>query len=141
VYAIIGGAGLVLALSRLVSGRPVLSLSVLLFAFVPALIAVGWIAVAGQPDPSTTRGHVLEWSNDLGIGGVVTDLVEYVGVLAFGLGALLGLSFVPALPPEIVPADVRDWRTQAAARPTGPVGAGAVREREAVGAANGRYDD
>src|SRR5205809_7324061 len=59
VYAIIGGAGLVLAASQIVGRpmRPMLSPSVVLFAFVPALIVVGWIAVAGQPHGSTTRGH------------------------------------------------------------------------------------
>jgi hypothetical protein len=141
VYAIIAGAGLVLAASQII-GRPVLSPSVLLFAFVPALIAVGWIAVAGQPHGSTTRGHVLAWSSDLGISGPVKDLAEYIGVLAFGLGAVLGFSFGPAAaPPEAAPAEVRDWRTRTVARrPVGPVGAGAVRERETVGAANGRVD-
>src|SRR5439155_16186777 len=140
VYAIIAGAGLVLAASQLV-GRPVLSPSVVLFAFVPALIVVGWIAVAGQPHGSTTRGHVLAWSSDLGIRGPVQDLIEYIGVLAFGLGAILGFSFVQATPPEVAPVEVRDWRTRTAARPVGPVGAGAVRERETVGAGNGRRFD
>ena len=141
VYAIIAGAGLLLAASQII-GRPVLSPSVVLFAFVPALIVVGWIAVAGQPHGSTTRGHVLAWSSDLGIRGLVTDLVEYIGILAFGLGAVLGFSLVPAAPPEAAPVEVRDWRTQTVARrPVGPVGAGAVRERETVGAANdGRVD-
>jgi hypothetical protein len=145
VYAIIAGAGLALAMSQLVGGmtagaRPALSPSVLLFAFVPALIAVGWIAVAGQPHGGTTRGHVLNWSHDLGIGGTVSDLVEHVGILAFGLGALLGFSLVPTARVEPVPADVRDWRTETAMRPASPVGTGAVREREPVGTSSGRFD-
>jgi hypothetical protein len=146
VYAIIAGAGLVLAASQLAGGlaaggRPMISPSMLLFAFVPALIAVGWIAVAGQPHGSTTRGHVLAWSSDLGIRGTVTDLVEYVGILAFGLGAILGLSFVPVAPVEPAPADVRDWRTETAVRPPlAPVGPGVARERETVGAPSGRFD-
>ena len=140
VYAIIAGAGLVLAASQLV-GRPVLSPSVVVFAFVPALIVVGWIAVAGQPHGSTTRGHVLAWSSDLGVRGPVQDLIDYIGVLAFGLGAILGFSFARATPPEAAPVEVRDWRTRTAARPVGPVGAGAARERETVGAGNGRRFD
>jgi hypothetical protein len=139
VYAIVAGAGLVLAASQFAGGRPWLSPSVLLFAFLPALIVVGWIAVAGQPHGSTTRGHVLAWSNDLGIRGTVRDLAEYIGVLAFGLGAIFGFSFTPApAPVEPAPADVRDWRTRTAVRPAGPVGAGAVEERRTpVGTGNG----
>jgi len=138
VYAIVAGAGLVLAASQFAGGRPWLSPSVLLFAFLPALIVVGWIAVAGQPHGSTTRGHVLAWSSDLGIRGTVHDLAEYIGVLAFGLGTIFGFSFTPApAAVEPAPADVHDWRTRTAV-PAGPVGAGAVEERRApVGAGNG----
>jgi hypothetical protein len=57
------------------------------------------------------------------------------------IGAVLGFSFAPAAPPEAAPVEVRDWRTETVARrPVGPVGAGAVRERETVGSANGRGD-
>jgi hypothetical protein len=139
VYAIIAGAGVILAASQLVGGRPLPSPSVLLFAFLPALIVVGWIAVAGQPHGSTTRGHVLAWSSDLGIVGTVRDLAEYIGVLAFGLGAILGFSFAPEpVLAEPASADGRDWPTRTIVRPTGPVGAGAVEERAPVGAADGR---
>jgi hypothetical protein len=142
VYAIIAGAGLVLAVSQFAGGRPVLSPSVLLFAFLPALIVVGWIAVAGQPHGNTARGHVLAWSSDLGITNPVRDLIEYLGVLAFGLGAILGFSLVPTAPPVAAPpADVRDWRTRTAVRPAGPIGAGAVRERQPAGIANGDRGD
>jgi hypothetical protein len=142
VYAIIAGAGLVVAASMLAAswsaGRPTMSPSVLLVAFVPVLIVVAWIAVAGQPHGSTTRSHVLTWSGDLGIRGPVHDLIEYIGVLAFGLGAVLGFSLVPGRPPAVPEADVHDWRTQpTAARPVGPVGAGAVQERQPVGAGDG----
>jgi hypothetical protein len=139
VYAIIAGAGIVLAASQLTGGRPALSPSVLLFAFIPALIVVGWIVVAGQPHRSTTSSNVLAWSNDLGIRGIVSDLAEYVGVLAFGLGTVLGFSFVSS-GPRTVPApaaEVRDWREQPTVRPAEPVDEGAVREPEAVGASNG----
>jgi hypothetical protein len=141
VYGIIAGAGLILAASQWVGGsRPVLSPSVLVFAFVPALIVVGWLVVAGEPHGNTVRGHVLAWSNDLGIRGQISDLLEYVGVLAFGLGAIFGFSFVSTAPPEAVPpADVRDWRARTAVRPApaGPIGAGAVREHQPVGVSNG----
>jgi hypothetical protein len=147
VYAIIAGAGLVLGLSQAArsltgAGRALLSPSVLVFAFLPALIAVGWIAVAGQPHGNTVRSHVLEWSGDLGIRGTVRDLLEYLAVLAFGLGAVLGLSLVPAAVREVPPAEVRDWRTdRTVVRPSGPVGAGAVEERRPVGVTNGERAD
>jgi hypothetical protein len=118
-YGVIAGAGLVLALSQIAGGwtkggRLVLSAGVLLLAFLPALIAVGWIVVAGQPTGSTTQSHVLSWSHDLSIRGVVTSMTDYVGVLAFGLGALLGFSFDTTGPSVPRTAVVRDWRTQPA---------------------------
>jgi hypothetical protein len=141
VYAILAGAGLVFAASQFMGGvadgaRPAISPGVLLLAFVPALIVVGWIVVAGQPHGNTARSHVLAWSNDLGIRGIVSDLTDYVGVLAFGLGALFGLTFVPAAPVEAPAAELRDWRTRPAARPVGPAGAG-LAEQQPVGAGNG----
>jgi len=119
VYGILAGAGLVMALSQLLGGwtkwgRPRLSASVLLFSFVPVGIAVAWIAVAGQPHTNTAQSHVLEWSGDLGIRGIVRDLIDYLGVLAFGLGLVFGFSFDtrgrPA-PPEPV---LRDWQPETA---------------------------
>jgi hypothetical protein len=129
-YGIIGVGGFLLGVAQVAGLRPLGSPSVFLFAFVPALIVVGWIAVAGQPVGNTLRSHVLTWSSDLGIRGPIRDLLENLGVLAFGLGALLGFSLVPGPPREAVPAaPVRDWRT-GTTRPMGPIGAGAVSERE-----------
>src|SRR5256885_13878687 len=76
VYGIIAGAGLVMALSQLLGGWtkwgwPRMSASVFLIAFVPTLVAVGWIAVAGQPHGNTVQSHVLGWSGDIGIRGLV----------------------------------------------------------------------
>ncbi len=48
-------------------------------ALVSLLVTV-WIAIANQP----TGGHVTNWSHDLGIGRVVSDLGVHVTVLAFG---------------------------------------------------------
>jgi hypothetical protein len=98
VYGIIAGAGLVMALSQLLGGWtkwgwPRMSASVFLFAFLPALVAVGWIAVAGQPHANPVQSHVLNWSGDIGIRGLVRDLIEYIGVLAFGLGLVFGFCF------------------------------------------------
>jgi hypothetical protein len=98
VYALIAGAGLVMALSQLLGGWtkwgvPRLSATVLLLAFVPVLIAAGWVVIAGQPHGSWARHHVLSWSGGIHIRGLVNDLTEYVGVLAFGIGLVFGYSF------------------------------------------------
>jgi hypothetical protein len=94
----IAGAGLVLALSQLAGGWtkwgvPSISPSVLVLAFLPALVAGGWILVAAQPEGSTARERVLDWSASLGISGLVGDLTTVVGAIAFGIGLVFGLVF------------------------------------------------
>jgi hypothetical protein len=134
---IIAAGGLALALSQLLGGWtkwgwPRISLGVLFWAFVPTLICVGWVLLAGQPEANWFQGHISAWSDDIGIGGVVEDLTQYVGVLAFGLGFVFGLSFdttgpapteVAVHPREIAPAP----------EPTLPPDP----ERQPVGAASG----
>ncbi len=93
---IVAGAGLALALARLPDVgvrtlRP--SLPTFGLAFLPALVAAGWVLVASQPAGNTYRGHFLAWSSDIGVTRVVRDLAPYPVVLAFGLGVLLGLVF------------------------------------------------
>jgi hypothetical protein len=98
VYGLIAGAGLVMALSQLLGGwtkggLPKLSGNVFLLAFIPTLIAAGWVVVGHQPHPNWFRNHVLSWSSDISILGVVRDLAEYVAVLAFGIGLVFGFAF------------------------------------------------
>ena len=98
VYGLIAAAGLVMALSQLLGGwtkwgLPRLSVNVFLIAFIPTLIAAGWVVVAHQPHPNWVRNHVLNWSSDISILGIVRDLTEYVSVLAFGIGLVFGYSF------------------------------------------------
>jgi hypothetical protein len=98
VYGLIAGAGLVMALSQLLGGwtkggMPKLSANVFLLAFVPTLIAAGWVVVGHQPHPNWFRNHVLSWSSDISILGVVRDLAEYAAVLSFGIGLVFGFSF------------------------------------------------
>jgi hypothetical protein len=97
-YAIIAGAGLVLAASQLVGGwtkygLPWFSVGVFLLGFLPVAIVVGWIAVGLQPHGNAPRGHVMSWSGNMGIADVVRDFKDYLGVLAFGLGLVLGYCF------------------------------------------------
>jgi hypothetical protein len=90
------GAGLALALARLpdIGVRTLIpSLPTFTLAFLPSLIAAGWIVAAAQPHGNTWRRHVLSWSDDIGVTRLVRDLGPFAVVLAFGLGALLGLVF------------------------------------------------
>lgn len=98
VYGLIAGAGLIMALSQLLGGWtkwgvPKLSASVFLIAFVPVAIAGLWIVIAGQPHGGWFKNHILAWSGDIHITGLVHDLSEYVAVLAFGIGLVFGFSF------------------------------------------------
>jgi hypothetical protein len=98
VYGLIAAAGLVMALSQVLGGwtkwgLPRLSINVFLIAFIPTLITAGWVVVAHQPHPNWFRDHVLNWSSDISILGLVRDLAEYASVLAFGIGLVFGFSF------------------------------------------------
>src|SRR5438876_9086538 len=98
VYGLIAGAGLVMALSQLLGGWtkwgvPRLSATVFLLAFIPVLIAAGWVVVAHQPHGNWAHHHVLSWSSGIHIRGLVNDLANYVSVLAFGIGLVFGYSF------------------------------------------------
>jgi hypothetical protein len=98
VYGLIAGAGLVMAFSQILGGwtkwgLPRLSVNVFLLAFVPVLVVAGWVILARQPDANWFRDHVNSWSSDMGVRGLVRDLGEYVGVLAFGIGLVFGFTF------------------------------------------------
>jgi drug/metabolite transporter superfamily protein YnfA len=97
-YGVIAAAGLVMALSQLLGGWtkwgwPRISISVLLWAFIPVAVAVLWIVVFHQPHHGLGRNHIRKWSNDIGIDGLVKDFKDYIGVLSFGLGLVLGYAF------------------------------------------------
>jgi hypothetical protein len=134
VYGLIAGAGLVMAFSQILGGWtkwgwPRLSVNVFLLAFIPVLVAAGWVLLAQQPDSNWFRGHVVDWSGDIGIRGLVSDLGEYVSVLAFGIGLVFGFAFDTSGPAahgafgrrrrraEAVPTE-RRAATPAADRPT-----------------------
>ena len=97
-YGLVAAAGLTMALSQLLGGwtkwgRPHLSRSVFLLGFLPALLVAAWVLTAAQPDENWLQQHVTSWSDDLGIGGVVEDLLRVAGPLAFLAGLAFGLSF------------------------------------------------
>jgi len=98
VYGILAGAGLVMALSQVLGGwtkrgKPTFSPTVFLVAFVPTALAVLWITVFNQPHTGLWRGHVTNWSQDLGIAGLVKDMGDLLAMLGFGLGLVFGFCF------------------------------------------------
>jgi len=112
--AIVAAAGLVIALSQVIDGwtkglRLRLSPSTFVLGFIPVLIVVGWILMASQPGNGWHEGTIASWSRDAGLVGLIHDLALWHGVLAFGLGLVLGLSFdtIPAMAPAIAPAAER----------------------------------
>jgi hypothetical protein len=101
---IVAGAGLVFAVAQSMGGwtkglRLRLSQGTFLLGFVPALVVVGWILMATQPGNGWHGGRFASWSSSIGVLNVVHDLGLWHGVLAFGLGIVLGLSLdtVPAV--------------------------------------------
>lgn len=95
-YGIVAGAGLVLALTQL-RGRGGHPPGTFLLAFLPVLICAGWVLLAMQPNGDWFRNHILSWSGDIGIRGVVTDIGTWVGVLAFGIGYVFGTVLEPSM--------------------------------------------
>jgi hypothetical protein len=101
--AIVGAGGLLLALANHVGTwtkglRLRMSPSTFVLAFLPVLVCVGWILIANQPGHGWQEGRIDSWSNSIGILGLVHSIGLWRGVLAFGFGLVLGLSFdgVPA---------------------------------------------
>lgn len=94
-YATVAAAGLLFAASQW-RGRTGYPPAMLTLAFVPVLIVSGWVLLGMQPHGNWFRSHVLNWSGDAHIGGVVRDLGTWLGVLAFGLGYTLGAALEPA---------------------------------------------
>ena len=91
-------AGLTMALSQLLGGWtkwgwPRVSLRVFLIAFLPVLIVGGWMLAAGAPGDEWLASHVRNWSGDLGLESVVTDLTRMVPAMAFGIGLVFGFTF------------------------------------------------
>jgi hypothetical protein len=101
---IVAAAGLVVALSQVIGGWTKgggvrISPTTFLLAFVPVLVCVGWILMATQPGNGWHEGTITSWSTSIGINGLVHSLGLWHGVLAFGLGLMLGLTL------DTVPVD------------------------------------
>jgi len=103
VYGLIAAAGLVMALSQLLGGWtkwgwPSLSVPFFLLAFLPIAIVSLWIVLSVEPGSGWFHRHVLSWSSDIHVRGLVDDLNEYVALFAFGIGLVFGFSFDTAGP-------------------------------------------
>ena len=100
---LVAGAGLLMALSQLLGGWtkwgwPRLSIAVFITAFIPVAIVSLWIVLAGEPGSGWFHNHVMSWSRDIHVSGLVTDLLYYIPVLAFGTGLVFGYSFATTGP-------------------------------------------
>jgi hypothetical protein len=140
VVGVLAAAGLVMALSQLLGGwtkwgRPRISASVFLLAFVPALVVGGWVLVYLHPGGGWLPDNVRDWSDDLGIENVVEDLRVFFPAIAFALGLVFGLIFDTSGPRVV---STEPARTTAPRRETvvsrydeeTVVGAGAATEEE-----------
>jgi hypothetical protein len=110
---IVASAGLVVALAQAIGGwtrglRLRLSPGTFFIGFLPTLVVAGWVLLATQPIGAWPAARLSSWSASLGVGDVVHDLGLWHGVLAFGLGLVLGLSLhtVPVVVEAVVADDV-----------------------------------
>jgi hypothetical protein len=110
---IVAAAGLVLSLSQVVGGWTkglglTLSPSTFFLGFLPVLVCVGWILMATQPGHGWHEGTIVSWSHNVGLMGLIHSLGLWHGVLAFGFGLVLGMSFdtipAPLAAPVAAPA-------------------------------------
>jgi hypothetical protein len=97
-FGLVAAGGLVIALSQLLGGWtkwgwPQVSGKVFLAAFLPAFIVGGWILAAGEPGDAWLGSHVRNWSNDIGVDGLVDDLELMIPAVAFAIGLVFGLTF------------------------------------------------
>jgi len=109
---IVAAGGLVLALAPLVGAwtkglRVRLSPGTLLLGALPTFVCVAWILLATQPGSGWQEGTILRWSRDIGLAGLVHDIGLWHGVLAFGFGVVVGLSFDAVPAPVPAPLDTR----------------------------------
>jgi hypothetical protein len=98
IFALVACAGLTMALSQLLGGWtkwgwPRVSGGVFLFGFLPALLLGGWVLAAGEPREYWLGRHVRDWSDDIGLEGLVGDLTFMIPAIAFGIGLVFGFTF------------------------------------------------
>ena len=142
---IVAAAGLVLALLPALGGwtnglRLRVSPGTFVLGFLPTLVLVGWVLLATQPGNGWHEGRFVSWSHDIGVMGVVHSIGLWHGVLAFGFGAVLGMSLDsgPAVEAADAPAPAVNrtagdptWRRRRAEAADEPLTAERTRARPA----------
>jgi hypothetical protein len=103
IIGLLAAAGFVMALSQLLGGwtkwgMPRVARPVFVFAFLPALVIVGWLVLSRQPHANWFQRHALSWSDDLGLGGLRDDLSLFLSAIVFGLGLVFGFTLDTAGP-------------------------------------------
>lgn len=91
---IVAGAGAAFALTQ-VRGRRGNPRGMFLFVFLPVFVVAGWVLLAVQPNANWFQRHTQTFSGDIHVRGIVHDLGVYLGVLAFGIGLVFGLTLEP----------------------------------------------
>jgi hypothetical protein len=91
---VIALAGLLLGAAQLRggNGNPP---AMFLLAFLPVLIAGGWVLIAMEPHGNWFRDHVRAWDRDIGFADVVHYVGFYTDVLALAIGAVFALTWEP----------------------------------------------
>ena len=123
--ALLAAAGLVLGLSQLFGGWtkwgwPTLSVAVFVLGFLPTLIAGGWILLALQPDGGWQQSRLENWSESIGISGLVEDFAPFLPALALTIGLVLAFSFDTTGPRRSIVAGDRTLGVDDAARDRAP---------------------
>jgi len=128
IMGLLAGAGLALGLSQLLGGWtkwgvPRVSSAVLLFAWLPTLIAAGWILLATQPTGGWEQSRLESWSDTIGILGFVRDLGLFSAAIALAFGVVTAFIFDTTGPREqqvertrsVAEEDVHDYRREGGA--------------------------
>jgi hypothetical protein len=129
-WAIMGllvGAGFALGFSQLLGGWtkwgvPRISAAVLLFAWLPTLVAAGWVLLATQPTGGWQQSRFESWSDSIGILGFVQDLGLFPAAIALAFGVVTAFVFDTTGPRErhvertrtVEDEDVHDYRREGA---------------------------
>jgi hypothetical protein len=98
VVGLVAVAGLVLPLSQLLGGWtkwgwPRVSGKVFLIGFLPVLLVTLWVVLADQPaNDEWLQGNIVDWSGDIGLGGLIEDLRVITPILVFGAGVVFGFT-------------------------------------------------
>jgi DNA-binding transcriptional regulator of glucitol operon len=125
VMGLLAGAGLALGLSQLLGGWtkwgvPRVSAAVLLLAWLPTLVAAGWILLAAQPTGGWQQSRFESWSDTIGILGFVRDQGPFAAAIALACGVVTAFIFDTTGPRErhvertrtVADEDVHDYRRE-----------------------------